>query len=122
MRQNALLAVTSVANYDRDALNEIARILGSNSEAARIYRIGIENRALLTPDEIIQFDSLCYLSMNSMYLQFKRGASVTNDAEITFSQSGYRQYWDVYSRNFSEDFREEVAAQQGAAADTAQAE
>jgi hypothetical protein len=64
-----------------------------------------------------------------MHLQFKRGVCINSDAEIAFSQPGLRQYWEIYSTGFDEDFRREIApvierhdeaaAQQGAAADSA---
>ncbi len=119
----------SAENSDREAANEIARILGSNSEAARIVRIGSEHRASLTPDELIQFDSLCYLSISGIHYRYNQTGSITDEVEVSFSRSGIREYWEVHSGVFPEDFRREVAraseqlnnaaAQQSAAADSA---
>ena len=108
IRQNGKLVAASIADSHRDAYNELSRVLGSNSQAARVYRAGVEDRSSLSPEETIQFDSLCFLAFNGLSQRYQHGLSIENDAVNLLAQTGLRQFWEHSAMWFPEDFRREI--------------
>ncbi len=60
IRQNNRLVAASIADSSRDSMNELARILGANPEAARVYAAGVQDPSSLSLHETVQLDSLCH--------------------------------------------------------------
>ena len=128
IRQNNRLVAASIADSSRDSMNELARILGANPEAARVYAAGVQDPSSLSLQETIQFDSLCHLALNALHQRFESGLDLADDWNFAnLSNAGFRTYWGRQSETYPEDFRRLVsealqsgatAAQQSAAADT----
>jgi hypothetical protein len=108
IRQNTRMVEASMADSNRDAQNELGRILGSNSEAARIYRMGAEDYGSLSPDELVQFNSLLVLAFRSLELRHEHGVDLAEDWFAELAQDGYRQFWKSYSEAFPLDFRRKI--------------
>ena len=109
IRQNSKLLSASAADSTRDAYNELARILGTSTDAARVYTAGMEAPASLSPEETTQFHSLCHLSVNAVHQRFRSGDVVADDCHLLMKQAGYRHYWEHNYENYPEDFRELVS-------------
>jgi hypothetical protein len=109
IRQNSKLLAASAADSSRDAYNELGRILGTSTDAARVYTIGMEDPASLSPEETTQFHSLCHLSVNAVHQRFRTGSDVVDDSKFVMAQAGYRHYWAHRSEAYPEDFRELVS-------------
>jgi hypothetical protein len=109
IRQNSKLLSASVADSSRDAYNELGRILGTSTDAARVYTVGIGDPSSLSPEETTQFHSLCHLAVNAVHQRFRTGSDVASDLQLVMAQVGYRQYWEHRSNAYPEDFRELVS-------------
>ncbi len=128
IRQNNRLVAASIADSSRDSMNELARILGANPEAARVYAAGVQDPSSLSLHETVQFDSLCHLALNALHQRFQSGLDLADDWTFAnLSNAGFRTYWGRQSETYPEDFRWLVsealqggatAAPQSAAADT----
>ena len=128
IRQNGKLVAASVADASRDAQNEVPRILAASDEAARIWRIGLEARSELTPEEVHRFNSLVYLAFSSVHQQFRHGLNLEEETSYLLAFPGVQKWWTEGSLTFPDDFRMHIAhlmrhqspaAQQRAAADSA---
>ncbi len=119
IRQNNRLVAASIADSSRDSMNELARILGANPEAARVYAAGVQDPSSLSLQETIQFDSLCHLALNALHQRFESGLDLADDWNFAnLSNAGFRTYWGRQSETYPEDFRRIVseALQRGATA------
>ncbi len=119
IRQNNRLVAASIADSSRDSMNELARILGANPEAARVYAAGVQDPSSLSLQETVQFDSLCHLALNALHQRFESGLDLADEwnfANIT--NAGFRTYWSRQSDAYPEEFRRLVseALQRGATA------
>ena len=128
IRQNNRLVAASIADSSRDSANELARILGANPEAARVYAAGVQDPSSLSLQETVQFDSLCHLALNAVHQRFESGLDLADDWTFAnLRNAGFRTYWGRQSETYPADFRRLVSealqrdatvAQQSAAADT----
>jgi hypothetical protein len=109
IRQNSKLLSASVADSSRDAYNELGRILGTSTDAARVYTSGIEDPTSLSPEATTQFHSLCHLAVNAVHQRFRSGFDVEDDLQLVMVQAGYRHYWEHRSNAYPADFRELVS-------------
>lgn len=109
IRQNSKLLSASAADSSRDAYNELGRILGTSTDAARVYTAGMEDPTSLSPEETTQFHSLCHLAVNAVHQGFRSGLDMADDCRFLMKQAGYRHYWDHRSDVYPEDFRELVS-------------
>lgn len=91
-------------------MNELARILGADSEAARVYAGGVRDSASLSLEEVVQFDSLCHLALNALHQRFESGLDVSGAWTFTnLNNPGFRAYWDRQSDTYPEEFRRLVS-------------
>ena len=105
IRGNTKAIRSSSAQQTHDAIVSIYTLMGSDSAANRILRLGTEDLAALTDNESGQFYALMtaamFMSQNLLY-QDKAGSSdhdMANSFLIGFSsnfhQKGFQAYWEV---------------------------
>ena len=70
IEQNSQLLTASVVIATREAGNELAKILGSDRDAARVYWAGLESRDALDKEEQQQFDALAFLGFSNFEQAF----------------------------------------------------
>ena len=110
IRQNNRLVAASIADSSRDSMNEFARILGSNPEAARVYAAGVQDPSSLSLQETVQFDSLCHLALNALHQRFESGLELGEEWNFAnLTNAGFRTYWGRQSETYPEDFRRLVS-------------
>ena len=129
LRQQNALSSSSAARSTREAVNEIYRLLAGNQDASRVWWAGVEDRNALEGSDLQQFDALAAMSWQAHLEAFKQGdpeALATIDY-VLVKFPGMRQWLDDWGPSLPAAFREyltqrsKAAAQQSAAADSAQA-
>ena len=80
IRQNSKIITASTAASTRERQIEVSRIIGTNVEAARVWRVGLSDRAALTADEMQQLDGLVHLSFTSLLETYRNGQDIADDA------------------------------------------
>jgi hypothetical protein len=128
VRQNTSLLRASVAHSDRDARNDISRLLAADPETARVYRHGLLDPSALTENEKFQFDAMMDLVFTFHDQARSQGSVEHNTLLWLLSQPGARGFWEEFGGTHSASFDSvirpllkevEIAAQQSAAADSA---
>ena len=109
IRQNNRLVAASIADSSRDSMNELARILGANPEATRVYAAGVQDPSSLSLQEMVQFDSLCHLALNALHQRFESGLDLDEGNFVNLSNPGFRTYWGRQAETYPEDFRRLVS-------------
>jgi len=98
------------------ALAEMAAIIGSDKELARIFRIGMANPATLTEDEFMQFGYLgisLFRRFENVFFQYQSGM-IDEDFWVGhrdnilwfFHRPGMQTWWKDRKFAFSKRFRE----------------
>ena len=109
IRQNSQLVASSLADSIRNAMNETSRIIASDIEAARIFRVGVLDRASLTEHEGYQFDGLVTMSLYGHQQAFVNGQIEDSAAlEWLIALPGVQEWWRDYSLLLTSDFRKHV--------------
>ena len=91
-------------------MNELARIIGSNPEAARLYVRGVRNPDTLEIHEVVQFASLLHLALNALYQRYESGLDITDDFHFANLQHpGFATYWARQSASYPDGFRRIVS-------------
>jgi len=118
IRQNTKATRAQSHHAVSEALNQVNLLWARNSEAARIWLLGMSDRRALTPEDRWRFDSMmrAYLHVcETMYTQAGLGAGhfgivVAEEGGIktVFSSDGVREWWAENPFGFSPEFREYV--------------
>ena len=113
IEQNSQLLSTSVTIANREAGNDLAKILGGDRDIARVYWAGLEDRESLEDTERQQFDALLFLSFSAFAQDFATdGSRATAEfAAFILSSSGARSWWRVYDSTHPPEFRAFVESQ-----------
>jgi len=111
IRQSHRVVVASMADSARDAQSDLARILGSNAEAARVFHAGRQDPGSLSGGELQQFEALAHLSLINIERRYVHESASDIDEAATwlFSNPGIHEYFELYSQTFTPKFRNHVA-------------
>ena len=108
VRQNSRQVASSLAESIRNGINETTRIMASNPETARVFRIGVQNPKLLDESERYQFDALLTLTFYGQQQAFVNGQIDSYALEWILQLPGARYWWTEYSHLLSREFGEYV--------------
>jgi hypothetical protein len=118
IRQNTKTTRAASHHAVSEALNQINLLWARNSEATRIWLLGISDRRALTPEDRWRFDSMvrAYLHVcETMFTQARLGAgdfgivtAEANGIKTVFSSGGVREWWVENPFGFSLEFRQYV--------------
>ncbi len=104
LRQNSALLASSVASSERDAINEVSRIIGADPAAALVFRSGLEDRQSLEESQRHQFDALMYMSINNYAEQFVNKGRFDPSIDWTLQRPGAQDWWRAYAQTYSDEF------------------
>ncbi len=109
VRQNSQQVASSLAESIRNGLNEGTRIMASDPEAARVFRVGVLDPASLGDSERYQFDAILTLAFNGQQQAFVNGQiGDMGTLEWLLAFPGTQSWWSEYSGLMSCDFRDYI--------------
>lgn len=108
VRQNSRQVASSLTESIRNGINETTRIMASNPETARVFRIGVQDPKSLSDSELYQFDALLTLTFYGQQQAFVNGQIDSYALEWILQLPGARYWWTEYSHLLSREFREYV--------------
>jgi len=115
IRQNTKAIKATSHHAITDSFNQLNALVGTDSKAGRIWRVGLIGAEGLDEDEQMSFSYLClgYMRiLETLYFQYKNG---TMEAELFESEKrsltwassfpGFRAWWSGNTISFSDEFR-----------------
>ncbi len=145
IRQNTQTARLSATAAHSSSMNAMTHLLAQDDAARRVYFSGLRDYASLSEEEQEKFESLMMLWMGGIQQSFymreeglpdSAWQQISNSFAWVMEQPGFAPYWEKWSHASSPDFlvwvegqapslrgarSVDIAAQQSAAADPAQA-
>ena len=114
IRNNTVATRAASHHAVTDSFNQFNLLLGRDPHVARVFRKGIEHRASLDPDELLQFDMLCLSVLRiheTLFYQSRVGAAERRllvaeqrSLRATFALPGIRDWWKTNPYSFDTDF------------------
>jgi hypothetical protein len=119
VRQNTVAAKGASHHAVTDSFNSISSLIASETQMARLWRLGNSGLENLTEDEAISFGFLCLMYMRVFETIFYQRKVGTMEEQLYLAeektlmwwvpQPGYKSWWASNPISFSDEFREYVA-------------
>ena len=118
IRQNSKLLEAAAEDSRLQSINSISAMLAGDSEIARIYWDGVEDREVLSKADQRRFDPILFMTYNAFVQQWqykRRGQSTGMSWDqqlltmrLLHQQVGVAQWWSEYRGSYIPVFREFV--------------
>ena len=115
IRQNTRATRAAAHHAITDSFNAINSIIGTNPEAARIFRLGLESLANLNEDEQMSFAYLCLANMRILETLYYQKHIGTMEAQLFEAErrsivwvakgAGFRDWWRSNDISLSDEYR-----------------
>lgn len=119
IRQNTSAVKASTHHAISDSFNVVNKLLASDPNIARIFRLGNTGLSALSEDEQVAYSFILTMFMRvseTLYYQHKQGFTeqqtfLTEDNTLkwAFSNLGFREWWQTNPISFSPDFQQYIA-------------
>jgi len=115
IRQNTRSTNAAAFHDLNSSLSQMSATLVANRDAARLFRVGMQDLNALEPDEVVQFFNLLnfnFRHLESAYVQYKQGireerswVGWQSDIELYGASRSVHVWWSVRREAYDEDFR-----------------
>ena len=119
IRQNTRSACSASFQAAAAEAGQIYRVIAENSEAARVFRIGMQEPTKLDSDEMVRFVSLLasmFRGYENMFVQYQNRkvdeaswAAWRTSMVTALESPGGSCFWKARGRSFRQDFQRLVA-------------
>ena len=119
IRQNTRSACSASFQVAAAEAGQIYRVIAENSEAARVFRIGMQEPTRLDSDEMVRFVSLLasmFRGYENMFVQYQNRkvdeaswAAWRTSMVTALESPGGSCFWEARGRSFRQDFQRLVA-------------